>query len=205
MKFFPIHFFIGYGNIFPRTQTGRLFTVVYAIFGISITGIVLIKIGAALGKCIKKSDEFWEKQVMKFKKSMENPKVTVHITQLLITLLIALLIIWVIPACVLVKMEGWDFATATYFSFITMTTIGLGDITPSKSSDGGQVTKKEMLYQVSHSKRTIFAPPPYVTICHLFWVPSLLYVTGSKVTKFFQKDHAPYGVINNSNNNRSNA
>lgn len=180
MKFFPIHFFIGYGNIFPRTQTGRLFTVVYAIFGISITGIVLIKIGAALGKCIKKSDEFWEKQVMKFKKSMENPKVTVHITQLLITLLIALLIIWVIPACVLVKMEGWDFATATYFSFITMTTIGLGDITPSKSSNGGQVTKKEMLYQVSHSKRTIFAPLPMLPFVTCFGSPPSFMSLGQK-------------------------
>lgn len=29
--------------------------------------------------------------------------------------------------------EGWDFVTAVYFSFITLSTIGFGDETPTKT------------------------------------------------------------------------
>ena len=29
--------------------------------------------------------------------------------------------------------EEWDFVTATYFSFITLTTVGFGDYTPDNS------------------------------------------------------------------------
>ena len=32
--------------------------------------------------------------------------------------------------------EEWDFISAIYFSFITLTTIGFGDFTPTKSFKG---------------------------------------------------------------------
>ena len=32
--------------------------------------------------------------------------------------------------------EGWDFVSAAYFSFITLTTIGFGDFSPEKSFIG---------------------------------------------------------------------
>ena len=33
--------------------------------------------------------------------------------------------------------EDWDFISATYFSFITLTTVGFGDLTPHQSFKNG--------------------------------------------------------------------
>ena len=44
-------------------------------------------------------------------------------------------------------MEGWDIVTALYFYFITMTTIGLGDVVPGMAS-GGEITHEIMVKQV---------------------------------------------------------
>lgn len=31
------------------------------------------------------------------------------------------------PACLFVLFEGWDYALAVYYAFVTLTTIGFGD------------------------------------------------------------------------------
>ena len=44
--------------------------------------------------------------------------------------------------------EGWDFVSATYFSFITLTTIGFGDLTPHISFKNGILPDATFLDQL---------------------------------------------------------
>ena len=118
--------------MFPRTITGRTFCIFFAMFGIAITGVVVVKIGAALAGLIEKTDAFLETLIKLWNIEDAKSKVVTRVTQLVITLFMAIIITWIIPALVLVKMENWDFHKATYFCFITVTTIGLGDVVPGK-------------------------------------------------------------------------
>lgn len=36
------------------------------------------------------------------------------------------------PACLFVLFEGWDYALAVYYAFVTLTTIGFGDYVAGK-------------------------------------------------------------------------
>lgn len=33
-----------------------------------------------------------------------------------------------LPACIFVVFEGWDYVASVYYAFVTLTTIGFGDI-----------------------------------------------------------------------------
>lgn len=37
-----------------------------------------------------------------------------------------------LPACIFVVFEGWDYVAAIYYAFVTLTTIGFGDIVAGK-------------------------------------------------------------------------
>lgn len=50
---FPI--FIGYGNIAPSTEGGKIFCILYAIFGIPLFGFLLAGVGDQLGTIFVKS------------------------------------------------------------------------------------------------------------------------------------------------------
>lgn len=48
-------FLTGYGNIAPRTEGGKIFCILYAIFGIPLFGFLLAGIGDQLGTIFVKS------------------------------------------------------------------------------------------------------------------------------------------------------
>ncbi|XP_066934307.1 potassium channel subfamily K member 1-like [Clytia hemisphaerica] len=130
---------IGYGDRYPLTTGGRWFTIVYALFGIPLTGVILTKIGFRLTKLVKKMDNLLTKPIKKTlgvlaAESENRIKFYVRIIQLLIVVALFLLLFWIIPAIIMVEIEEeWDLITAIYFCFITITTVGLGDITPGTS------------------------------------------------------------------------
>lgn len=61
----PFSFFqtTGYGNIAPRTEGGKIFCILYAIFGIPLFGFLLAGIGDQLGAIFVKSTLKVEKMV----------------------------------------------------------------------------------------------------------------------------------------------
>ncbi|XP_057316407.1 potassium channel subfamily K member 6-like [Hydractinia symbiolongicarpus] len=127
---------IGYGNLVPVTANGKVFTILYAIVGIPITGFVLARIGGALLKLIEKCDAFLASYIIavigKLVKE-EKVKIYVRFTQLGIIVFIFVCCFWLIPAAIMTKIEKWDFMTAVYFCFISISTIGLGDVVPGTS------------------------------------------------------------------------
>ena len=137
--------------MFPRTTHGRTFCIFYALFGLPITAIVLVKIGGGFAKVIKKTDKYSEILITKFGarflKKKGKWKIYVRTFQLITSTVLFCLLFWITPALIATKMEGWDVVTAIYFYFITMTTIGLGDIVPGMAS-GGKMTQTIMVKQV---------------------------------------------------------
>ncbi|XP_035781264.1 TWiK family of potassium channels protein 7-like isoform X2 [Anopheles albimanus] len=125
---------IGYGNIVPVTDGGRMFCMLFALIGIPFTLTVIADWGrlfagivSTLAKNIpalrlarfcpdtgikKKTDKKWLYAVG-----------SVGFLLIYLAAGTGLLLLWE---------EDWSFFDGYYFCFITMTTIGFGDLVPSK-------------------------------------------------------------------------
>ena len=101
---------------------------------------MLGKLGLALSNLIKRADDFIESGVKRCfpkKSKEENVKGHVRSIQLAFVLIIFVVMFLLIPAAAMIKTESnWKYFDAFYFCFISLTTIGLGDITPGASSQG---------------------------------------------------------------------
>ncbi|EPB71431.1 Ion channel [Ancylostoma ceylanicum] len=94
---------IGYGHLYPSTVAGRVFTMIYAIFGIPLVLSIL-------------------------------DDLDLDIFDLPIPIAITVVISWIFicSATFCIWEHDWDYFVAFYFFFISLSTIGLGDITPTQ-------------------------------------------------------------------------
>uniref|UniRef100_A0A8R1DHW1 Potassium channel domain-containing protein n=1 Tax=Caenorhabditis japonica TaxID=281687 RepID=A0A8R1DHW1_CAEJA len=143
---------IGYGNIVPGTGWGRLATIIYAFLGIPLTVLSLYCLGSLFAKGCKLVWKFFLRSTRVVSKDLSNkiseaadnieegttaiaPQAANEDDDLLsfpISGLLIITVIWVIFCAVLFAfLEEWDFGTSLYFTLISFTTIGFGDILPS--------------------------------------------------------------------------
>nr|KAG5712896.1 hypothetical protein BaRGS_007493 [Batillaria attramentaria] len=110
---------VGYGNISPSTDGGKVLCLLYALVGIPLMATLLAGVGSTLHRPIAalhnarpwyRKDKFRDKLI----KSA-------------VVLLIGTLLMLCVPALVFTFTEDWDYVTAVYFSTITLTTVGFGD------------------------------------------------------------------------------
>ncbi|KAJ8341185.1 hypothetical protein SKAU_G00334760 [Synaphobranchus kaupii] len=116
---------IGYGNIAPSTEGGKIFCILYAIFGIPLFGFLLAGIGDQLGTIFVKSIAKVEKMFRQKHRQVSQTKIRVISTILFI--LAGCIVFVTIPAFIFRRTEGWTALEAIYFVVITLTTIGIGD------------------------------------------------------------------------------
>nr|XP_042116953.1 potassium channel subfamily K member 10 isoform X3 [Peromyscus maniculatus bairdii] len=114
---------IGYGNIAPSTEGGKIFCILYAIFGIPLFGFLLAGIGDQLGTIFGKSIARVEKVFRK--KQVSQTKIRVISTILFI--LAGCIVFVTIPAVIFRYIEGWTALESIYFVVVTLTTVGFGD------------------------------------------------------------------------------
>ncbi|KAK1793276.1 hypothetical protein P4O66_011673, partial [Electrophorus voltai] len=116
---------IGYGNIAPSTEGGKIFCILYAIFGIPLFGFLLAGIGDQLGTIFVKSILKVE-QVFK-QKHREISQTKIRVTSTILFILAGCVVFVTVPAVIFKHIEGWTTLEAIYFVVITLTTVGIGD------------------------------------------------------------------------------
>lgn len=128
---------IGYGNLAPSTAGGRWFCVIYAIVGIPLTLMLLAMVGRILSKYINDLCGFVVNYVKKYLHPGYEYDSTDGTTELNVPVWLAFVFITVfisLDALILMSLEDWSFPVSLYFIFITLTTIGFGDIVPQNTA-----------------------------------------------------------------------
>ncbi|XP_063591678.1 open rectifier potassium channel protein 1-like [Penaeus indicus] len=111
---------IGFGHMSPATPWGRVFCIVYALFGVPLNGILVAVLADIFSGKVVNS------RVREQAKRYESwAGVAIDTVLYLVPGFILFL---VVPAAVLLAFEeGWNYLDSFYFAFITLTTIGFGD------------------------------------------------------------------------------
>ncbi|XP_051941339.1 potassium channel subfamily K member 10b isoform X1 [Hippocampus zosterae] len=116
---------IGYGNIAPSTEGGKIFCILYAIFGIPLFGFLLAGIGDQLGTIFVKSILRVEKIFRQKHKQISQTKI--RVTSTILFIFAGCIVFVTVPAVIFKHIEGWTTLEAIYFVVITLTTVGIGD------------------------------------------------------------------------------
>ncbi|KAG5266030.1 hypothetical protein AALO_G00249050 [Alosa alosa] len=116
---------IGYGNIAPSTEGGKIFCICYAIIGIPLFGFLLAGIGDQLGtifvKCILKVERMFRQRHRQISQTK------IRVTSTILFILAGCLVFVALPALTFKNYERWTALEAIYFVVITLTTVGIGD------------------------------------------------------------------------------
>ena len=120
---------IGYGNMAPTTQGGRGYCIIYSLFGVPLNAVVIVTIAAYLTDFVNWAfdripDHFGvESKGAKFASACLGTVLALGFV----------LFFMILPSIAFYyDEEDWTFLDAFYFSFITLTTIGFGDIVAGK-------------------------------------------------------------------------
>uniref|UniRef100_A0A663LLG0 Potassium two pore domain channel subfamily K member 17 n=1 Tax=Athene cunicularia TaxID=194338 RepID=A0A663LLG0_ATHCN len=110
---------IGYGNLSPSTAAGRIFCILFALFGIPLNLVLLNEIGQLMLLGVQHCAHRLERVFHWQKKAFLLIKTCALVTGLLLFLLL--------PPLLFFDKEGWSYEEGFYYSFITLSTIGFGD------------------------------------------------------------------------------
>lgn len=187
---------IGYGNIAPRTNWGKIATIVYAIVGIPLMLLYLTNIGDIMAKSFRyvygricscqPNDQYKRRRhaenyrvhhivahnspshqnalepgvqdklhmpnedevrietvpdELRDDLDYEKPRVSVPIT-----LCLFILVGYISAGAALFSLwEGWGFLDGSYFCFVTLSTIGFGDLVPGDSVVSDEGTQEKLV------------------------------------------------------------
>ena len=119
----------GYGNITPKTPSGQLFTIAYALAGIPLTVLALKSVGQLVNIVLKDINRplhkllhtiHCDERVCNF---LESGNVCINVVCCILT--------WTIVTAISAHLEPDRSLVATIYSiFVTYSTVGFGDIIP---------------------------------------------------------------------------
>ncbi|XP_072029179.1 potassium channel, subfamily K, member 16-like [Amphiura filiformis] len=137
---------IGYGNMTPSTNLGRSMCIWFAFIGIPLMAWLLAEVGI---QCKKRGKLL----AMKLDQCLERCVRTSRMRKILNIILIgsmAYTLIVLIPAGLYSYSQGWCYTTAHYYCFITLSTIGFGDVVPTHQN------KKSRYYRLLTSLYLVY-------------------------------------------------
>ncbi|KAJ8356192.1 hypothetical protein SKAU_G00189860 [Synaphobranchus kaupii] len=118
---------IGYGNIAPKTVGGRVFCIFYGLFGIPLCLTWISELGTFFGARAKKLGNYLLKRGFTQKKAQFICNTVFVLWGVLVHL--------VFSPFIFMYQERWSYVEGLYFSFITVTTIGFGDLVAGVNPD----------------------------------------------------------------------
>lgn len=120
---------IGYGNLSPTSNHGKIWVIIYSLIGIPFNGIVLTHLGDFFGSKFLRAHH-------RYKNHTYESRITL-IIDILIYLIPGMAVFILAPSVIFIYYENWTFIESIYYSFVSLTTIGYGDFvagqTPSTS------------------------------------------------------------------------
>ncbi|XP_008203851.1 open rectifier potassium channel protein 1 [Nasonia vitripennis] len=134
---------IGYGNLAPTNELGRLLMIFYALIGIPINGILLAQLGEFFGQvfvtAVRKYKSYKKNQNDYSKKSLGSlEKRRAGLAMQIFMYLIPGFVMFIFfPAFLFSHYEGWTYDEAVYYAFVTLTTIGFGDYVAGQDNTKG--------------------------------------------------------------------
>ena len=117
--------FLGYGHLSPETTGGKIFCMVFALFGIPLNIMILKLVGDRIVGLIQLTlrsieQRYFEKEVTKLRSKT-------------VTIILCLMALMLVLGGILYNLtEPWTFLDGLYFCFVTFTTIGFGDLVPNE-------------------------------------------------------------------------
>lgn len=117
---------IGYGNIAPLSEGGKVFCMVFAVFGIPMTAIML----TAIVERLLQLTDLLERFLCNTCTVRGIPPAYLRFLHLSLIMCGVVVLVMLIPAVFFMLLEDWSYFEALYFCFISLTTIGLGDFVP---------------------------------------------------------------------------
>ncbi|CAF0889076.1 unnamed protein product [Adineta steineri] len=130
---------VGYGHIAPKSILGKVMTCLYAMFGIPIMIMCLTNTGDLLAfffiKYYSLTIHFIQRMIKRRRTKYSREVDNSYIEHVPIAATLGVLALYIVAGAVLFShWEGWSYVDGAYFSFITFTTIGLGDLVPGKGT-----------------------------------------------------------------------
>ncbi|CAL8362915.1 unnamed protein product [Merluccius merluccius] len=117
---------VGYGHSTPLSDSGKAFSILYALLGVPFTMLVLTaSVQRLMHPLVYAPRGLFQRSGLD-----PRPASTVHFALLLVVTVVCF---FVAPAFVFSAIEGsWTFLDAIYFCFMSLCTVGLGDFVPGE-------------------------------------------------------------------------
>jgi hypothetical protein len=117
---------IGYGHLVPSTQSSKVFTIFYIVFGVPLTLTLLSAIVEHLVELIDDSKRNIPVQVSHV--GLECNPYKIYYIKLACIGFVLVVFVYILPAFILSSYteSKWSFLDAVYYCYISVATIGLG-------------------------------------------------------------------------------